>query len=145
MEVDGMCPLEVTYDYWVFECMEEQSRASGMTEDSGKWMLFYPNEQINEAWQRACHLYRGGYLPGVHSMKVSTGKPNPRCSSSATKVIIFYCGPSADKTKMLSIGRTIASAMGVSGTTISYKPDYMTLTGTAATGQLVNHLYRLTV
>eukprot|EP01064_Diplonema_japonicum_P035466 TRINITY_DN769_c4_g1_i1.p1 TRINITY_DN769_c4_g1~~TRINITY_DN769_c4_g1_i1.p1 ORF type:complete len:159 (+),score=36.27 TRINITY_DN769_c4_g1_i1:45-479(+) len=144
-----MDPMSETRLPWLLEHNEQRAVESGLDDegedDGGKWMLFYPNDEINAAWHRSVDLYRAGHLPGVHSMKVSTAMPNPRASTSASKVIIFYCGPSKDEAKMRSIGTSLASAMQVTGTTITYKPDYMTATGTAATGQKVNHLYKLRV
>ena len=51
---------EVPFVYMYDEDVEEKWPSEG-----GKWMLFYPHSQLNEAWIRACDLYRSHQLTGI--------------------------------------------------------------------------------
>ena len=70
---------------------------------------------------------------GIPAMKCS--KPsytNPRASSQATKIIVFYCGPSSDEERMKSIGRTLIHIMRYKSpiaNKIYYKTDDQTRSG----------------
>uniref|UniRef100_A0A914H3U3 Uncharacterized protein n=1 Tax=Globodera rostochiensis TaxID=31243 RepID=A0A914H3U3_GLORO len=48
-----------------------------------------------------------GRLEGINSMKVSTAYDNHRADDKTKGVVIFYCGPCWDETKMMRIGREL--------------------------------------
>jgi len=116
---------------------------------SGKWMLYYRNEDIDEAWEKAKQKFPELQQAGIPAMKCSNRfVENPRASNNATQVIIFYCGPATVEESMKSIGRALISLMDYRSPTsnkIHYKADYQTHSGTRATGTKVNHLYSLPV
>jgi hypothetical protein len=120
-------------------------------EETGKWMLFYDADKIDAAWSKAKRLYEAGELTGISNMKVSTNYENPRASSTDSKVLIFYCGPSSNEQKVMEFGRNLLAKMryerqesaGSFQPFVYYKTDLMTSGGTAATGQKKNWLYKL--
>jgi hypothetical protein len=121
------------------------------TEGTGKWMLYFDLDRIDDAWERAKKLYTDRELEGIVCMKVSTAFNNPRATGKDSKVIIFYCGPSGDEDKVVAYGKNLLEKMsykkqkcaGFFPPYIYYKTDIMTLGGTAATGQKKNYLYKL--
>jgi len=115
----------------------------------GKWMLFYRNEDIEDAWETAKENFMELRQAGIPAMKCSKlSYTNPRASSQVTQIIVFYCGPSSDEERMKSIGRSLIHIMRYRSPTtnkIYYKTDNQTLSGTRATGSTVNHKYALPV
>jgi hypothetical protein len=51
-------PSEVTEHYWLVERSDDIKRELGPLEKSGKWMMFWPNELIDEKWADARRLYK---------------------------------------------------------------------------------------
>ena len=106
-------------------------------------MMFFPTgEELDGMWAMAKRLYRARQLNGIDSMKVSTAMPNPRSRDPNTGVIIFYCGPDDDEAAVKRYGRNLLRWIPYRKT-MTYKADYQTMQGTGATGQRVNHLYKL--
>ena len=117
-------------------------------ENPGKWLLYYRNEDIEEAWEMAKSLRNELQEAGIPSMKCSNKKyTNPRASSNESQVIVFFCGPATEDAKMKNIGRKLIKIMNYKGMTkkIYYKSDWQTAAGTRATGSKDNHLYSLPV
>uniref|UniRef100_A0A183CH33 Rhodanese domain-containing protein n=1 Tax=Globodera pallida TaxID=36090 RepID=A0A183CH33_GLOPA len=109
--------------------------------EAGKWMMFFDkHSELDTKWAEAKRLYNAGTLEGIKSMKVSTAFDNPRARDKKKGVIIFYCGPSWDEAKMMSIGHRLLDKMPYKFH-FAYKADWQTLEGTRATGNLKNHLY----
>ena len=50
--------------YWIYESNTKNNSANT---DVGKWMLFYPKDEMNDKWDVAKQLYRDGVLTGVVS------------------------------------------------------------------------------
>ena len=115
----------------------------------GKWLLYYLNKDIEEAWERAKENSEELYEAGIPAMKCSKlSYDNPRASSQETKVIVFYCGPSSDEEEMKRIGRKLIHIMRYKSPTtnkIYYKTEGQTASGTRATGSTDNHIYSLPV
>jgi len=130
-----------THDaYWLFESSNRQ----GSVLDTGKWMLFYPNDKMNEMWKFAKEVYKEGKLPGVRSMKCSTAKENPRASSSKNGIIILYSSCSADEKYIMKVGQNVLATFGYREFPyMYYKTDEQTFKGTRATGCEKNYTYRL--
>ena len=136
-----MNPMENKKDFWMFH-------GKATVNLDGKWMLFFINSDMDKAWKKATELYDKGCLPGIPLMKCSTAKENPRSSSAAQKVIIFYCGPSHEEEKMMKIGKQLVDAMRYKCpgcNFIYFKSNAQTAVGTAATGAKRNYLYKLQV
>ncbi|XP_055350530.1 uncharacterized protein LOC129597114 [Paramacrobiotus metropolitanus] len=109
----------------------------------GKWMFFFPRSAIDDRWNEAVGLYRAGKLAGVASMQVSTASPSPRAGDQVDHVILFFCGPSHLEDHVKRIGASIATAFPPGHSEIRYKSNFQTFSGTRATGQRINSLYRL--
>jgi len=137
-------PSQVSDQFWLFE------RPQGaMGPVDGKWMLFYPNKDMDAAWIKAKKLFRGGLLTGISAMKVSTARDNSRASDSGSRVLICYCGPVNDEPNVLRYGENLLAQMKYrpvnSNPFIYYKSDDQTSAGTRATGQRKNHLYKILI
>lgn len=134
-------PLDTVDFPWLFENSRENKKYK---KDTGKWMLFYKNSLINDAWLKAKKLYKDGHLEGVKSLKCSTSYQNPRSSDIDSKVIIFYCDDSYDEKKIMQVGDIIVRKMQYEQREyVYYKSDLQTSMGTRATGQRKNYMYRL--
>ena len=120
-----------------------------LEQPSGKWMLFYRNEDIDEAWEKAKNQFPDLQLAGISAMKCSNRfVENPRASNNVTQVIVFYCGPATEEERIKNIGRDLIRIMEYKAPTsnkINYKADSQTFSGTRARGTQVNHLYSLPV
>ena len=124
---------------------EAGSGDEGVQSTSGKWMLFYRPDRVDRYWLRAVELLGSRQLVGVHAMKVSTARPNPRASSNA-HVLIFYVKPCTNRAKVMAAGHRILELFSEYSTLTNYlyyKTDVQTLGGTRATGQTRNWLYRI--
>ena len=133
--------------FWFY--YPESLDSISVEQPSGKWMLYYRNEDIDDAWEMAMNKYKKLKKVGIPAMKCSNrDRQNPRASSNETQVIIFYCGPSTEKKKMKRIGKKLIKIMDYrspSTDKIFYKSDRQTDSGTRATGTKINHLYKLPV
>jgi hypothetical protein len=130
--------------YWVFYsapkpiAVDVPSEATETVED-GKWMLFYPREEMDARWREACENVRAGRFGVVSLMKASTFKENPRSSDPSKGVIVLYT-PETSKNILMETGRRIMEAMNYQ-VTMYFKTNSQTFTGTAATGQSKNHTF----
>ena len=74
---------------------------------------------------------------------------NPRAfyDDDAMAVLIMYCGPWTDEPLMREIGRNLALKTKYENKrgSMLYKTNDQTRRGTRATGQVVNHVYRMQV
>ena len=70
---DDSPPSQVTDDYWVY-ASRQRGRYRKPTVRSGKWLLFVPNEKIDEAWATIKRATEEGRLGG--SAKAATARPN---------------------------------------------------------------------
>ena len=111
----------------------------------GKWMLFFPNNILNEKWIYLKKLYYTNKLDGITSMKCATNKPSERASSSNFKVIILYCEDSYDEDRIKEIGKNILKLTNYKEYSkfMYYKTNKQTRNGTVATGNISNHMYSL--
>ena len=92
----------------------------------GKWMMFFPLNEMDRRWAEACYLYKSGLLNGINSLKASTAKQNPmpeRLHAYDEGIIIFYCGPSENSTQILEYGRNILNKMNYPKTYFYFKSD----------------------
>ena len=134
-------PMNTHDAFWLFE---SSNKPDIRAFDIGKWMLFYPNDKMNDMWKRAKDLYKQGTLTGVHSLKCSTAKENPRSSSSQSGVIILYSPYSADERYIMKVGQNILSKIEYRESPyMYYKSDEQTFNGARATGCEKNYMYKL--
>jgi hypothetical protein len=136
-------PTEVIDACWLFEYNAEIAERYPLAD--GKWMQFYPLSQLDAMWDFAKAKYNAGRLEGIRSMKVSTSCPQPRARNSSEGVIIFFCGPSEHEANIMHFGQKLLEEMPYKTFSgwMSYKSNEQTSTGTAATGQKKNHLYKI--
>ena len=140
-EEEEQLPMNEHDAFWLFE----SSNKNGIEAiDNGKWMLFYPNDKMNEMWKFAKKFYKANQLTGVRSMKCSTAKENPRASSSDNGIIILYSSYSEDEKYIKKIGQNILATFKYQEFPyMYYKSDEQTFKGTRATGSEKNHMYKL--
>ncbi|CAH1119099.1 unnamed protein product [Phaedon cochleariae] len=113
---------------------------------SGKWMMFFAKNILDEKWKMCCDLYKARKLTGIAQMKVSTSVRSPRTTDHANGVIIFYCGPANDEEAVMAYGKKLLEVVPYTGNRyMYYKSDEQTYEGTRATGQKKNHLYKISV
>lgn len=145
MEDDSDSERDTQQQYWFWH----KDGPVELKQPSGKWMLFYRNEDIEDAWAKAKNNFKKLKMAGIPAMKCSNlAIKNPRATNHNTQIIVFYCGPSTDKKKMKKIGKKLIKIMeykSPSANKIFYKADYQTFAGTRATGSKSNHLYKLPV
>jgi hypothetical protein len=138
-------PLDVCDKPWLYEnriydkeCIDKECI------DTGKWMLFYDKQIMNDNWRLAKKLYREHKLDGVLCMKCSTNYENPRASTLDEGIIILYCSHSANEEKIINIGKNILELFDYKEKKfIYYKTDVQTSEGTNATGIWINNTYKL--
>lgn len=113
----------------------------------GKWMLFYPSNEIDSKWQHLCKAFDNNELEGITSMKCSTSMKTGRSSNDSEGVIILYCANSSDEDSILQKGRAILPFIQdySTDTHIRYKTNVQSRTGTQATGCVTNSTYKLRV
>lgn len=116
-------------------------------EKCGKCMMFFDMSILDAKWKQARRLFFDGQLIGIHGMKVSTSYKNPRASDSKTGVLIFYCGPFDDEMNVMEYGKNLLAVFPYKNSYgyMYYKSDQQTMSGTRATGQKQNSLYKLPV
>ena len=117
-------PSEISYTYWV-RCIDP-SKYSLYPNSDGKWMMFFHISEMDARWREACNLYNSGRLIGINSMKCSTASQNPfpqRLHGPDEGIIIFYCGPSEDKAKVMEYGKNILNNMRYNRPFFHYKSD----------------------
>lgn len=75
-------PSEVNDVNWLVEWNPEVSKKCNYP--SGQWKLNCQKDNLDSKWESAVTMYRSGQLPGIHTMKASTGK------NAQDKSIVFY-------------------------------------------------------
>ena len=136
-ESDDRDPTTVTDTPWIGEL--DPIRFTKLP-SGGKWMQFYDHNKIWPHWKKCQKLYRQGKLSGVSNMKVSTLHPH---HSSGVGVIILYCGPPNNESKVKKIGRNILKETGY--TNLSKKMYYKTDTQTLSKGRAGYHKFELPI
>jgi hypothetical protein len=133
--------------FWVFLLPRDVNLMDHPMETFGKWMLFFPNNEMDTAWTTAVHAFNNNKLGDVSGMKASTFAHNPRALDNTTGTIILYCG--GNQSSIESTGEAILEAMQYRAMPsrfkpyIYYKSNDQTAAGTAATGCKNNWLYRI--
>ncbi len=117
-------PSKVTEVFWLYAQNEAVSYQKS-TERSGKWLIFAPNDEIDEAWRKIKEATEKGLLGG--SSKASTARPNPNATSSKNKVICVYTYDWKDESDVMRV-REELKRLGFTQK-IPYKSDEDTLKG----------------
>ncbi len=97
---EGVTPSGTTRMYWIIQ--EAPSVAPDAIEDelAGKWLIFLPADQVDEAWKKVRDATCANIL-GI-SAKVSTKKPNPD-SKDQMKVIYVYTADWQEEAEVMRV------------------------------------------
>lgn len=80
-------PSQVINAYWLF-AKRKQGKYPPHSENGGKWLIFVPIEQIDNAWAKIKSATEAGRLGDIS--KVATAKLNSNATNPNTKVICVY-------------------------------------------------------
>lgn len=139
-------PTEVNDYPWLLEENSEITELYGEENEVGKWMIFYPKEELDSMWCEIKTIYNNKLLEGVTKIKVST---NHNTIYEDEGVILFYCNNSYNEDFIMEIGGNILDKLNYSPYDdtryIYYKLDYQSKVGNRNTGQTKNYIYRLKI
>ena len=121
---DERRPSETTEGFWI-RAVTPSRGYSTATQRSGKWLLFVPRDQVDEAWEKVRRALERGRLGG--SAKVSTARPNPNAADSENHVICVYTYDSDDVDDVMRIRDELRKLGFVNK--IPYKTDEATVAG----------------
>src|SRR4051812_165022 len=116
-------PSQVTDKYWV-SATARMNRVR-YTERSGKWLVFVPTGDLDDAWSKIKQATRAGLLGTVS--KAATAMPNPNAIDPAMKVICVSTYDSADREDVLRVRQALRD-LGFDRP-IPYKTDRASLEG----------------
>lgn len=117
-------PSEVTSIYFL-HADRLKGKYPAAAERSGKWLIFVPVDQVDEAWEKVKRATEEGLLGG--SAKVATAKPNANAADPSVKVICVYTYDSDDQADV----RRVRNELRKLGFTkpMPYKTDEATYAG----------------
>ena len=118
-------PSLVTEIYWIYAFPKQKNYKKPKDNSGGKWLIFVPNEKIDDTWHIIKIATENGIL-GCGS-KVATAKENPNATNSKTKVICVYSYDADDEKDVLRIREELRK-LGFENK-LSYKTDKATLEG----------------
>jgi len=76
---------------------------------SGKWLLYYTMEELDEKWKEACVHFEAGDFLHVHHLKIGTWKTNPLAPPGKRCMVLFV--DSDDPKTIIKAGLSIVKAM----------------------------------
>jgi len=117
-------PSQVIDEYWLF-AKRKQGEYPPHSENGGKWLVFIPIAQIDNAWSKIKSATETGRLGDLS--KVATAKPNPNATNPNTKVICVYTYDWTDKEDVMRIRQELRQ-LGITWK-VSYKTDEDTDSG----------------
>ncbi|MCK8518741.1 putative phosphothreonine lyase domain-containing protein [Methanoculleus sp. 7T] len=97
---EGVLPSKTTRMYWIVQDAPGPSGRGLDDEQVGKWLIFVPADEVDEAWRKVRDETARGML-GI-SAKVSTAKPNPD-SRDERAVIYVYTRDWADEADVMRV------------------------------------------
>jgi len=100
LDGEGVVPSRTTKMYWIVQDAPGVKPAAMEDELAGKWLIFLPPENVDEAWIKVRNATCRNEL-GI-SAKVSTGKPNPD-SRDNMKVIYVYTPDWRDEAEVMRV------------------------------------------
>ncbi|HOI58297.1 MULTISPECIES: putative phosphothreonine lyase domain-containg protein [unclassified Methanoculleus] len=86
---EGVLPSKTTRIYWIVQDAPGPATRGLDDEQVGKWLIFVPGEEVDEAWRKVRDETAKGTL-GI-SAKVSTAKPNPDSRDERYVVYVYTC------------------------------------------------------
>ncbi len=117
-------PTKVTQTFWIYAQRKHGSYPKA-TDQSGKWLLFVPVENIDEVWATIKAATEAGKLGDCS--KVATMRRNRNERDPRKKVICVYTYDSHDEADVRRI-RQVLRELGFAGK-LPYKTDQETLDG----------------
>ena len=117
-------PSQVTDRFWLY-ARRQKGEYPESTERSGKWLLFIPNEQVDEVWKSIKQAVEEGQLGGA--AKVATAKPNSLAKDPNLKVICVYTYDWTDEQDVRRVRQELRRLGFIQK--LSYKADEDTLAG----------------
>jgi hypothetical protein len=81
-------PSQILDDYWV-SARARKNRVP-FTERSGKWLIFVPLDEVDDAWAKIKKATEAGLLG--NSSKAATALSNPNAADPTKRVICVYTG-----------------------------------------------------
>ncbi|GAV02665.1 hypothetical protein RvY_13201-2 [Ramazzottius varieornatus] len=93
---------------------------------NGKWLMFFPRDQIDAKWAQVKQLYFSGDLDRISSVIVSTAMPSERSSGKNEHVMAFFCGPADDEARVREIGTNLLEKVVPDVQAIYYKSNEQT-------------------
>lgn len=97
---EGIFPTKTTRSYWIQQDRPGVSSGATANEEAGKWLIFLPPEEVDEAWQKIRNATVEGTL-GIGA-KVSTAKENED-SHDERKVIYVFTENWADEADVMRV------------------------------------------
>ncbi|HOB19022.1 MAG TPA: DUF1917 domain-containing protein [Candidatus Methanoculleus thermohydrogenotrophicum] len=101
---EGIIPSKTTLMYWIVQDEPGPSARGLDDEQVGKWLIFVPPDEVDEAWRKVRDETARGML-GI-SAKVSTAKPNPD-SRDERAVIYVYTRDWADESDVMRVRKRL--------------------------------------
>jgi hypothetical protein len=124
MPSDAELPSKESDRYWL-RAERETGAYHAATENSGKWLIFVPDPDVDEFWAKVKAATEQGLL-GV-AAKVATAKENRHALHKDRKVICVYTYDWTDEVDVRRVREQLRS-LGIKDK-ISYKADSDTLAG----------------
>ena len=121
---DNRKPSTIADSFWLYAFRKEATYPKA-SDNSGKWLIFMPLDQLDELWEKIKRSTEEGQLGS--SSKVATAKQNPNATDSSTKVICVYTYDWTDRQDVMRI-RGVLRKLGVTSK-IPYKADEDTYAG----------------
>lgn len=116
-------PMDEHKEYWLWAHRRVGTYPESVR--SGKWMLFIPDTEINEAWDIIRTAVEEGKLGDT--AKVATAKLNPNAQDRHIKLICVYTYDAGDKEDVVRVLQTLRDLGFSQG--LAYKTDEATLAG----------------
>jgi hypothetical protein len=116
-------PSQIQDDYWV-SARARKNRVP-FTERSGKWLIFVPLNELDDAWAKIKKATEEGLLG--NSSKAATTLPNPNAADPAKRVICVYTYDADDREDVFRVRQALRD-LGFDRP-IPYKTDRATLEG----------------
>jgi hypothetical protein len=121
---DNRKPSTIADSFWLY-AFRKKGTYPKVSDNSGKWLMFMPLDQLDELWEKIKRSTEEGQLGS--SSKVATAKQNPNATDSSTKVICVYTYDWTDRQDVMRI-RGELRKLGVTSK-IPYKADEDTYAG----------------
>jgi hypothetical protein len=116
-------PSQIQDKYWV--SANSRTNRVRFTERSGKWLIFVPMAELDDAWSKIKQATQAGLLS--NDSKAATGLPNPNAIDPTLKVICVYTYDSDDREDVFRVRQALRD-LGFERP-IPYKTDQATLEG----------------